>query len=131
MNFKQIQRNIVFCRICGLWLLVIEVISLSGHLSNIDWMIRLNYWSLFLGESLGPGCNITDIELSGDSTTNFRKCSQFSSTDRHCGGRPLPLGSQIKYSFQQGTTCHHRNRLPLATLRMWRKRQLQSISDSD
>ena len=92
---------------------------------------KISYWSLFSGESLGPGCNITDIELPSDSTAIFWKCTQLPSTARHCGGRPLPLGSQIKYSFQQGTTCHHRNRLPLAAFRMWRKRQLQSISDSD
>ena len=34
MNFEQIQWNKVFCRIYGL--AVIEVMTLSGHLSNID-----------------------------------------------------------------------------------------------
>ena len=34
MNFEQIQSNKVFCRVLGL--VVIEVMTLSGHLSNID-----------------------------------------------------------------------------------------------
>ena len=39
MNFEQIQGNKVFCRMYGL--AVIEVISLSGHLSIIDEMTKL------------------------------------------------------------------------------------------
>ena len=42
MNFEQIQRNKVFCRMCGL--AVIEVMSLSGHLSNIDEIITFFNW---------------------------------------------------------------------------------------
>ena len=37
-DFEQIQLNRLFCRMYGL--AVIEVISLSGHLSNIDEMTK-------------------------------------------------------------------------------------------
>ena len=55
MNFEQIQWNKVFCRIYGL--AVIEVMTLSGHLSNIDEIVRLcvhEFWQTI--HSVPPLC---------------------------------------------------------------------------
>ena len=48
MNFEQIQWNKVFCRMCGF--AVIEVMTMSRHLSNIDEKIMpYKYKGFYIG----------------------------------------------------------------------------------
>ena len=59
MNFEQIQWNKVFCRMYGL--AVIEVMTMSGYLFNIDEMLWVKKISRGVVKKQRPAFSITYV----------------------------------------------------------------------